>query len=182
MDHHRRKNSARNMYSNYNQRRVHVECSPNQSKKYTLSTFPSSNRRNFEDSGKVLTIYVSEFTRVLQFSSESPRLQDCYSHWDCLSKYQRINDRYHFCMFTPSWDQFQSLCSCIKTFSCSPGSLIHLEKYEADSCQKIVCPCKVRAVADYITLTKLWLYLAMLTSLQEGEFGIFYYNICPCML
>ena len=29
-------------------------------KSYTLSTFPSSNRRNFEDSEKVLAISVSE--------------------------------------------------------------------------------------------------------------------------
>ena len=39
---------------------------------YTLSTFPSSNRRNFEDSGKVF-LYLN-FIRVLQFSSTSPRL------------------------------------------------------------------------------------------------------------
>ena len=30
-------------------------------KNYTLSTFSSSNRRNFEDSGKVLAVFVSEF-------------------------------------------------------------------------------------------------------------------------
>ena len=30
-------------------------------KNYTLSTFPSSNRRNFEDSGKVLAVSVFEF-------------------------------------------------------------------------------------------------------------------------
>ena len=30
-------------------------------KNFTLSTFPSSNRRNFEDSGKVLAVSVSEF-------------------------------------------------------------------------------------------------------------------------
>ena len=35
----------------------------------TLSTFPSSNRQNFEDSGKVLAISVSEFlSRVLKFN------------------------------------------------------------------------------------------------------------------
>ena len=32
--------------------RAYVECSPNQSKNYTLSTFPSNNRQNFEDSEK----------------------------------------------------------------------------------------------------------------------------------
>ena len=30
-------------------------------KNYTLSTFPSSYRRNFEDSGKMLAVSVSEF-------------------------------------------------------------------------------------------------------------------------
>ena len=30
-------------------------------KKYTLSTFPFSNQRNFEDSGKVLAVSVSQF-------------------------------------------------------------------------------------------------------------------------
>ena len=30
-------------------------------KNYTLSTFPSSNRRNFEDSGIVLAVSVSQF-------------------------------------------------------------------------------------------------------------------------
>ena len=88
MDHQYRKNAERNIYSNYNQTRVYVECSPNQSKRYTLSTFPSSNRRNFEDSGKVLAVSVSEFTRVLQFRSTSPRLKDGYhcSHLGMFSK------------------------------------------------------------------------------------------------
>ena len=36
-------NSTRNIYSNYYQMRAYVECSLNQSKNYTLSTFPSSN-------------------------------------------------------------------------------------------------------------------------------------------
>ena len=30
-------------------------------KKYTLSTFPSSNQQNFEDSGIVLAVSVSQF-------------------------------------------------------------------------------------------------------------------------
>ena len=33
-------------------------------KSYALSTFPSSNRRNIEESGKVLAVSVSEFARV----------------------------------------------------------------------------------------------------------------------
>ena len=36
MDHQYRENGARNMYSNYNQMRAYVECSPNQSKKLYL--------------------------------------------------------------------------------------------------------------------------------------------------
>ena len=53
---------ARNIYSNYHQMRAYVECFPNQPKNnYTLSAFPSSNRQNFEDFGKVLAVSVSEF-------------------------------------------------------------------------------------------------------------------------
>ena len=73
MDHQYGENGARNIGSNYNQIRAYVERSSNQPKSYILSTFPSSNRRNFEDSGKVLAVSVSDFTRVLQFSSTSPR-------------------------------------------------------------------------------------------------------------
>ena len=43
-----------------------ARCSPNQSKKnYTLSTFPSSSRRNFEDSGTVLAVSASQFYYTL---------------------------------------------------------------------------------------------------------------------
>ena len=91
MDYQYRGNGARNIYSNYNQMRAYVECSPNQSKKnYTLSTFPSSNLRNFEDSGIVLTVSVSpeylSFTRVLQFSSNSPGLKDGYHYCMCTNR------------------------------------------------------------------------------------------------
>ena len=65
MDSQYRENSARNIYSNYNQMRAYVECSPNQSKKYTLSTFPSSNRRNFENCGTVLAVSVSQFLQSI---------------------------------------------------------------------------------------------------------------------
>ena len=61
MDHQYRENGASNIYSNYNQMRAYVECSPNQSKNCTLSTFPSINRRNFEDSRIVLAVSVSQF-------------------------------------------------------------------------------------------------------------------------
>ena len=60
MNHQCRENGARNIYSDYNQMRAYVKYSPNQSKNYTLSTFPSSNRRNIEDSVKVLAVSVSE--------------------------------------------------------------------------------------------------------------------------
>ena len=41
--------------------RAYIECSPSQSKTYTLSTFQWSNQQNFEDSRKVLAVSVSEF-------------------------------------------------------------------------------------------------------------------------
>ena len=77
MDHQCKENGARNIYSNYNQMRACVECSPNQ-KNYTLSTFPSSNRRNFKDPEMCRPLLYLHFTRVLQFSSTSPRFQDGY--------------------------------------------------------------------------------------------------------
>ena len=65
MGHQYRENGARNIYSNYYQMRAYFECSPNQSKKYTISTFPSSNRRNFEESGTVLNVSVSQFCQSI---------------------------------------------------------------------------------------------------------------------
>ena len=55
-----RKNSARNIYSNHNQMRTWILPKSVQ-KNYTLSTFPSRNQRNLEDSRKVLAVSVSEF-------------------------------------------------------------------------------------------------------------------------
>ena len=66
MDHQYRENGARNIYSNYNQMRACVECSSNQLKNYTLSTFPSSNRRDFEDSGIVLAVSVAQFYQSIE--------------------------------------------------------------------------------------------------------------------
>ena len=43
-------------------------------KNYTLLTFPSSNRQNFEDSAKVLPIAVSEFCQSIPVQLISPRL------------------------------------------------------------------------------------------------------------
>ena len=81
MDYQYRENGARNIFSNDNQMRAYVECSPNQSKKYTLSTFPSSILRNFEDSGICWMFLYLNFTRVLQFSSNSPGLKDGYYYY-----------------------------------------------------------------------------------------------------
>ena len=74
MGHQYRENSARNIYSDYNQMTAYVECSPNQSRKYALSTFPSSNLQNFEDSGKVLAISVCEFYQSITVQLYQPRL------------------------------------------------------------------------------------------------------------
>ena len=61
MDHQCGENSAKNIYSNYNQMKLMSTALQISQKNYTLSTFPSSNRRNFEDSGKVLAVSVSEY-------------------------------------------------------------------------------------------------------------------------
>ena len=74
MDHQYGENDARNIYSNYNQMRAYVECFPNQQKNYTLSTFPSSNRQNCEDSGKVLAVSVSEFYQSIAVQLYQPTL------------------------------------------------------------------------------------------------------------
>ena len=66
MDHQYRENGERNIYSNYNQLRAYVECSSNQSKKLYLIDFPSSNRGNFEDSGIVLAVSVSQFYQSIE--------------------------------------------------------------------------------------------------------------------
>ena len=74
MDHRYRKNGARNIFSNYNQMSAYVECSPDQLKNYTLSTFRSSNRRNFEDSGKVLAVSVSVIYQSIAVQLYQPAL------------------------------------------------------------------------------------------------------------
>ena len=74
MDHQCRKNRARHIYSNYNQMRAYVECSPNQSKNYTISTFPSSNRRNFEDFEKILAVSVPDFYQSIAVQLYQPTL------------------------------------------------------------------------------------------------------------
>ena len=44
-------------------------------KDYILSTFPSSNRRNFEDSGIVLVVSVSQFYQIIAVQLKQPRLK-----------------------------------------------------------------------------------------------------------
>ena len=70
MDHQYWKSGTRNIYSNYMLDVLQIN-----KKNYTLSTFRSSNRQNFEDSGKVLAVSLSEFDKsTIQFSSTRPRL------------------------------------------------------------------------------------------------------------
>ena len=75
MDHEYREKGARNIYPSYNQIRAYVECSPNQSNNYTLSAFPLSNRRNFEDSRIVLAVSVSQFYQSIAVQLQQPRLK-----------------------------------------------------------------------------------------------------------
>ena len=65
MDHQYGEKGARNTYSNYNQMRAYVKFSSNQLKEYTLSTFSSSNQRNFEDPGIVLAVSASQFYQII---------------------------------------------------------------------------------------------------------------------
>ena len=76
MDHHYREKGAKNIYSNYNQMRAYVECSPDQSKKLYLIDL------SIEQSTKLLRFWKSagcfcilNFTKVLEFSSTSPHFK-----------------------------------------------------------------------------------------------------------
>ena len=71
MDHQCKENGARNMYSKYNQMKA-VLNALQINKKYTLSTFPSSNRRNFEDFGKVLATSVFELYQSIAVQLYQP--------------------------------------------------------------------------------------------------------------
>ena len=44
-------------------------------KNYIFSTFPSSNRRSFEDSGKVLAVSVTEFYQNIAVQLYQPTLK-----------------------------------------------------------------------------------------------------------
>ena len=82
MDHQYGKNGERNIYSNHNQMRACAECSPKSIKNYNLSTFPLSNRQNFEDSGKVLAVSVFEFYQSIAvqmvITTECVRIESCF--------------------------------------------------------------------------------------------------------
>ena len=49
IDHQYRENRSKNINPNYDQMKAYCEYYPNQPKNYILSTFSSSNRKNFED-------------------------------------------------------------------------------------------------------------------------------------
>ena len=76
MDHQYRENGARNLYSNYNQMRAYVECSSNQSRKLYRSyrVFHQAIDKTLKVLEKCWPFLYLNFTRVLQFSSTSPRL------------------------------------------------------------------------------------------------------------
>ena len=61
IDHQCRKNRAKNVNSNYNQMKAYCDVIQINQKNYILSTFSSSNRRNFEDFGKILAGLVPDF-------------------------------------------------------------------------------------------------------------------------
>ena len=73
MDHQYGKNGARNIYSNYNQMRAYVDCSPNQ-KIVPYRHFHRTIDETLKIPEKCWPFLYLNFTRVLQFSSTSPRL------------------------------------------------------------------------------------------------------------
>ena len=81
-----RENGARNIYQTNIRRELVLNALEISQNNYTLSIFPSSDRRNFEDSGKVLAVSVSDFTRALRFSSTSPCLYDVYHYCLCTNR------------------------------------------------------------------------------------------------
>ena len=75
MDHQYRENGVRNMYSNYDQMRAYVECSPHQSKKlYLIDLSIGAIDETLKIPEKCWPFLYLKFTRVLQFSSTNPRL------------------------------------------------------------------------------------------------------------
>ena len=87
MDHKYEESDARNIYSNYNQMRAYVECSPNQSK--TIIPYRPFHRaidETLKVPEKCWPFLCLNFTRVLQFSSANPRLSDGYRYCMCTNR------------------------------------------------------------------------------------------------
>ena len=75
IDHQYRENGAGNTYSNYNQMKAYVDCSPNQPKKtITYRPFHPAIDKTLKFPEKYWPFLYLKFTRVLQFSSTIPRL------------------------------------------------------------------------------------------------------------
>ena len=75
MDHQYGGNSARHIYPNYNQMRTYVECSPNQSKKIIpYRPFHRAIDETLRIPEWCWPFLYLNFTKVLQFSSNSPGL------------------------------------------------------------------------------------------------------------
>ena len=64
MDHQYGENGARNIYSNYNQMRAYVECSPNQSKIIPLRPFHRAIEETLKIPEKCWQLLYQNFTRV----------------------------------------------------------------------------------------------------------------------
>ena len=72
IDHQYKENGTRNVYSNYNQMRAYVECSPNQFKKIVpFRPFHQAINETLKIPEKCWPFLYLKFTRVLQFSSTS---------------------------------------------------------------------------------------------------------------
>ena len=72
MDHKYGENGERNIYSNYNQMRAYVECSPNQPKKIIpFRPFHRAIDETLKIPEKCWPFLYQNFTRILQFSSIS---------------------------------------------------------------------------------------------------------------
>ena len=87
MDHHYREKGARAIYSYYNQMRAYVECSPDQSKKIIpYRPFHRAVDETLKILEKCWPFLYLYFTKVLEFSSTSPRLYDGYHCCMCTNR------------------------------------------------------------------------------------------------
>ena len=73
MDHQYRKNGARNIYSNYNQMRAYADALQINKKIILYRPFHRAIDRTLKIPEKYWPFLHLNFTRVLQFSSNSPR-------------------------------------------------------------------------------------------------------------